>query len=66
LFERLDVNEKFSEDEARYWMHQVLNVSYMVVVEREKETNLIVGIITMTFVFVAHSHPLCPYHFLGT
>jgi hypothetical protein len=26
LFERLDVNEKFSEAEARYWMHQVLNV----------------------------------------
>ena len=27
LFERLDLNERFSEDEARYWMHQVLNVS---------------------------------------
>jgi len=27
LFERLDLNEKFSEPEARYWMHQVLNVS---------------------------------------
>jgi serine/threonine protein kinase len=26
LFERLDVNERFSEDEARYWMDQVLNV----------------------------------------
>lgn len=26
LFERLDVNEKFSEEEARYWMYQVLNV----------------------------------------
>lgn len=24
LFERLDLNERFSEDEARYWMHQVL------------------------------------------
>jgi len=25
LFERLDLNERFSEDEARYWMDQVLN-----------------------------------------
>lgn len=24
LFERLDMNERFAEDEARYWMHQVL------------------------------------------
>lgn len=29
LFERLDLNERFSEDEARYWMDQVLNVSSM-------------------------------------
>ena len=27
LFERLDMNERFSEPEARYWMDQVLNVS---------------------------------------
>lgn len=27
LFERLDLNERFSEPEARYWMYQVLNVS---------------------------------------
>ena len=27
LFERLDMNEKFSEEEARYWMRQILNVS---------------------------------------
>lgn len=27
LFERLDLNERFSEDEARYWMDQILNVS---------------------------------------
>ena len=27
LFERLDMNERFSEEEARYWMHQVLTVS---------------------------------------
>jgi hypothetical protein len=27
LFERLDLNERFSEDEARFWMHQVLVVS---------------------------------------
>ena len=27
LFERLDMNERFSEGEARYWMDQVLNVS---------------------------------------
>jgi len=27
LFERLDMNERFSEEEARYWMHQVLIVS---------------------------------------
>lgn len=26
LFDRLDLNERFSESEARYWMHQVLNV----------------------------------------
>lgn len=26
LFERLDMNERFSEEEARYWMHQILNV----------------------------------------
>ncbi|KAL3942778.1 MAG: hypothetical protein SGBAC_003090 [Bacillariaceae sp.] len=25
LFERLDLNERFAEDEARYWMDQVLN-----------------------------------------
>ncbi|KAG7352272.1 serine/threonine phosphatase [Nitzschia inconspicua] len=25
LFERLDMNERFSEEEARYWMDQVLN-----------------------------------------
>ena len=30
LFERLDMNEKFSEDEARYWMLQILNVSNLV------------------------------------
>ena len=28
LFERLDLNDRFSEDEARYWMDQVLNVSW--------------------------------------
>lgn len=27
LFERLDLNERFSENEARYWMDQILNVS---------------------------------------
>lgn len=27
LFERLDMSERFSEDETRYWMHQVLTVS---------------------------------------
>lgn len=27
LFERLDLNERFAEEEARYWMDQVLNVS---------------------------------------
>lgn len=27
LFERLDLNERFSEEEARYWMDHVLNVS---------------------------------------
>jgi serine/threonine protein kinase len=27
LFERLDLNERFSEEEARYWIDQVLNVS---------------------------------------
>jgi hypothetical protein len=27
LFERLDMEEKFSEGEARYWMYQILNVS---------------------------------------
>lgn len=26
LFERLDMNERFTEEEARYWMDQVLNV----------------------------------------
>ena len=30
LFDRLDLNEKFSEDEARYWMFQVLNVRIVV------------------------------------
>jgi serine/threonine protein kinase len=29
LFDRLDVNEKFSEAESRYWMHQILNVSWL-------------------------------------
>lgn len=28
LFERLDLNERFQEEEARFWMHQILNVSY--------------------------------------
>ena len=27
LFERLDRNERFSEEEAKYWLYQVLNVS---------------------------------------
>lgn len=27
LFERLDTNDRFSENEARYWMKQILNVS---------------------------------------
>lgn len=27
LFERLDMNERFPEPEARYWMRQILNVS---------------------------------------
>ena len=26
LFERLDLNERFTEDEARHWMRQILNV----------------------------------------
>ena len=30
LFERLDLNERFSENEARYWMDQVLNVSFKI------------------------------------
>jgi len=30
LFERLDLNERFTEAEARYWMHQVLNVSTLI------------------------------------
>lgn len=30
LFDRLDINERFSEEEARFWMHQVLNVSVCV------------------------------------
>ncbi len=29
LFERLDLNERFAEEEARYWMDQVLNVSVL-------------------------------------
>jgi len=28
LFERLDLNERFAEEEARYWMHQVLKVKW--------------------------------------
>lgn len=28
LFDRLDRREKFPEPEARYWMHQILNVSF--------------------------------------
>lgn len=27
LFDRLDFNERFSEEEAKYWLYQVLNVS---------------------------------------
>lgn len=30
LFELLDMNERFTEPEARYWMMQVLNVRYIV------------------------------------
>lgn len=33
LFEMLDMNEKFTEDEARHWMRQVLNVSVIVTFE---------------------------------
>ena len=36
LFERLDLNERFSEAEARYWMDQVLNVSRSNLVEMGK------------------------------
>ena len=31
LFERLDMDERFTEGEARYWMYQVLNVSQVLV-----------------------------------
>jgi serine/threonine protein kinase len=31
LFERLDLNERFTEEEARYWMYQILNVSTIAV-----------------------------------
>lgn len=34
LFERLDLNERFSEEEARYWMDQVLNVSGIIHIHR--------------------------------
>ena len=34
LFERLDLNERFSEEEARYWMDQVLNVSGILHIHR--------------------------------
>lgn len=37
LFERLDMNERFTEPEARYWMYQVLNVSVFVCVHEQKE-----------------------------
>jgi hypothetical protein len=30
LFERLDLNEQFTEDEARFWMIQILNVRVLV------------------------------------
>lgn len=30
LFDRLDLNERFAEEEARYWMHQVMNVSIVI------------------------------------
>ena len=36
LFERLDLNERFSEAEARYWMDQLLNVSLSNLVEMGK------------------------------
>jgi serine/threonine protein kinase len=36
LFERLDMNERFAEEEARYWMNQVLNVSRRVHRSRER------------------------------
>jgi hypothetical protein len=41
LFERLDMEEKFSEDEARYWMVQVLNVSSFALVIRSTQSTLI-------------------------
>lgn len=39
LFERLDVEEKFSEEEARYWMCQVLNVSFECVLSSDNSDN---------------------------
>jgi serine/threonine protein kinase len=36
LFERLDLNERFPEEEARYWMKQVLNVSWKMLAEKRR------------------------------
>ena len=41
LFERLDLNERFTEAEARYWMFQILNVRTTIIVAPETNRALL-------------------------
>ena len=49
LFERLDLNERFSEEEARYWMDQVLNVRVMISIDGLNRLSLILMASHLTF-----------------
>ena len=51
LLERLDLNERFSEEEARYWMDQVLNV-------RKKKTKRLYNTLILTTSPISSLSPL--------
>jgi hypothetical protein len=56
LFERLDMNERFSEPEARYWMYQVLNVSNISSYDVSRETLLCIDYSRLGASFLVSQH----------
>lgn len=61
LFERLDMDERFTEEEARYWMAQVLNVSGV----HQKGTTLLVCVRVFVDVCVFDDSLLFSFSYLS-